>query len=287
MVETRVTFQRVEIGDCVLIHGDSRLILPTMADASVDHVITDPPYAEKTHAGARGARPGVSLTTVPLVDFESIDDEEFLSLAGHCVRLARRWALMTCDWRHSAAAFRSGLPVVRCGVWVKPDAAPQFTGDRPGTGWEAVLILHREGRKRWNGGGHHATWIHPVERNNVHPTQKPLRLVNQWVKLFTDPGETILDPYMGSATTLVAAIQCGRKAIGIEWNREHFDRACRRVEDAVGIGSLFQEDAAAETANLFPDAPTCDGAVGSSLPDEPASNADCGARHEKRPDEAA
>jgi site-specific DNA-methyltransferase (adenine-specific) len=199
-----------------LYEGDCLDVLPTLEPGSVDAVITDPPYGEKTHAGARTTRPGVSLTTEKLITFDSVDDAAFLSLCEACVRVSRRWVLMTCDWRHSAAAERSGLPVVRCGVWVKPDGAPQFTGDRPGTGWEAVLILHRPGKKRWNGGGHHAVWVCGVERGNKHPTQKPLRLVREWVRLFTDPEETILDPFAGSGTTGIAAMLEGRKCILIE-----------------------------------------------------------------------
>jgi site-specific DNA-methyltransferase (adenine-specific) len=219
--------------------GDCLDVLRALPDGCVDVVITDPPYAEKTHAGARGARPGVSLTTVPIVSFASIDDAAFLHLCGESVRVALRWVLMTCDWRHSAAAFccsTVGSTVVRCGVWLKPDAAPQFTGDRPGTGWEAVLILHRKGRKRWNGGGHHATWIYEVERGNIHPTQKPLALVRKWVRDFTDPGELILDPFGGSGTTAVAALHEGRRCLIIEKDAGYCDIIRERVAEAMGEG---------------------------------------------------
>ena len=223
-----------EFGGVRLYRGDCAPLLKSLPDGAVDHVVTDPPYAEKTHAGARTGRGDRSL-----VDFESINDEAFLAFCGDMVRVARRWVVMTCDWRHSAAAERSGLPVVRCGVLVKPDAAPQFSGDRPGTGWEAVLILHRKGRKRWNGGGHHAVWTCPVERNNVHRTQKPLRLLREWVRLFTDPGETVLDPFMGSATTGVACLQAGRKFVGVELDPTHYATALKRLRHADGAGSLF------------------------------------------------
>lgn len=162
--------------DVTLYEGDCREVMQSLADGSVDHVITDPPYAEKTHAGARTTRPGKELTTVPIVTFDSIDDAAFLSLANECVRVAKRWVLMTCDWRHSAAAFCGGLPVVRCGVWVKPDAAPQFTGDRPGTGWEAVLILHRQGRKRWNGGGASRCLVAPRREAERPPDAEAARV---------------------------------------------------------------------------------------------------------------
>jgi site-specific DNA-methyltransferase (adenine-specific) len=136
---------------------------------------------------------------------------------------------MSCAWRHAAQLERAGVPLVRFGIWHKPNGAPQFTGDRPGVGWEAIAILHREGRKHWNGGGHHAVWVCNVEHGE-HPTQKPLKLLTDWVTKFTDEGETVLDPFMGSGTTGVASMKLGRKFIGIEKRADYFDLACRRIE---------------------------------------------------------
>jgi site-specific DNA-methyltransferase (adenine-specific) len=224
------------IGDAVtLFHADCLDVLRHLPAGSVDAVVTDPPYSEVIHAGARTGRPDRSLVT-----FASITDGQFLDIARESVRLASRWVLMTCDWRHAAAAERE-MPAayIRCGVWVKPDAAPQFTGDRPAAGWEAVLILHRPGRKRWNGGGHHAVWTCPVERNNVHPTQKPLKLVREWLRLFTDPGDVVLDPFMGSGTTGVACLQTGRRFVGVELDKGHYETARRRLAHAAGEGTLF------------------------------------------------
>jgi site-specific DNA-methyltransferase (adenine-specific) len=137
------------------------------------------------------------------------------------------------------------VPLVRLGVWIKPNAAPQFTGDRPGTGWEAVAVLHRKGRKRWNDGGHHAVWTCPVQRGG-HPTQKPERLVSDWVKAFTNPGEMILDPFMGSGTTGVAAIKHGRGFTGIEIDPKYFDLACRRIDEALTFREAANDHAPAQ-----------------------------------------
>jgi site-specific DNA-methyltransferase (adenine-specific) len=201
----------------------------------VDVIITDPPYGAGTHAGALTLKSG---SPSQLVDFESTPEEQFIGLCGHAVKLAKRWVVLSCEWRYIAALERAGLPLVRFGLWVKPDGAPQFSGDRPGMGWEAVAILHREGRKRWNGGGHHAVWVCSVERGE-HPTQKPLPLLMSWVKMFADEGETVLDPFMGSGTTGIACARLGCKFIGIEKRPDYFELACCRIEAASRQCDLF------------------------------------------------
>ncbi|WP_152053034.1 DNA-methyltransferase [Tautonia marina] len=91
----------------------------------------------------------------------------------------------------------------------------------------------------WNGGGHHAVWHCNVERDQVHPTQKPLRLLCDWVRLFSDPGETVLDPFAGSGTTGIACLRLGRRFIGIERDPEYFEAMCRRIERELGRPRLF------------------------------------------------
>ncbi|MCC6480978.1 MAG: site-specific DNA-methyltransferase, partial [Sphingomonadaceae bacterium] len=224
---------RVEhIGAATLYLGDCREIAPTLG--GVDVTITDPPYGDVTHRGARTGAMGGEV----LINFASITDGQFRDDCAMWVDITARWVVMTCEWRHAATLEASGLPLVRLGVWVKPNGAPQFTGDRPGTGWEAIAILHRSGRKRWNGGGHHAVWDVP-KISGEHPTQKPLPLVSKWVEDFSDEGETVFDPFMGSGTTGVAASRLGRRFVGVELDPAHFDTACRRIEAAQKQADLF------------------------------------------------
>ncbi|MBV9505022.1 MAG: site-specific DNA-methyltransferase [Acidobacteriia bacterium] len=145
---------------------------------------------------------------------------------------------MSSEWRYVAELENAGLPLVRFGIWLKPNGAPNFSGDRPGTGWEAIVILHGEGKKHWNGGGHHAVWICNPERGD-HPTQKPLPLLLDWVKKFTDEGDTVLDPFMGSGTTGVACLKLGRSFIGIERREDYFNTARARMEAAHAQRDLF------------------------------------------------
>jgi site-specific DNA-methyltransferase (adenine-specific) len=221
-----------QIGASVIFHADAFEIMPTLDD--IDIILTDPPYNPKTHKGARSSKSLVQSR----IDFDSLSEEQFIQFCTNSIVLAKRWVVMSCAWQHAARLEQVGLPLVRLGVWHKPNGAPQFTGDRPGTGWEAIAILHREGKKRWNGGGHHAVWVCNVE-HGLHPTQKPLTLLLDWVKKFSEPGETILDPFMGSGTTGVACARLGRTFIGIESRRDYFDLACRRIDDAYRQSDLF------------------------------------------------
>ena len=224
-----------------LYQGDCLEVLKDLPSGSVDCVITDPPYSEKTHRGARTTtgtmRPGALRGNPGLVanklDFAFAE----VDLLRDVLQLARpkRWVVMTLDWRHCLPleeAPPDGLEFVRFGIWDKPRYCPQFTGDRPATGWEAIAILHPPGKKRWNGGGKRAVWVASNEHGSPHPAAKPLKLILQLIRDFTDPGETILDPFMGSGTTGVACVQTGRNFIGIEIDPGYFAIAERRIAEA-------------------------------------------------------
>lgn len=213
--------------------GDCLDVLPSLG--AVDHVITDPPYDERTHEGARSCG-----ETASKIDFAPLDIAASLP---PLLTVSRRWIVAFCTmemiWEYRRVA---GPLWVRAGFWRRPDGAPQFTGDRPATPGDAIAIMHRVGRKRWNGGGRHGYWEHGVERlERYHPAQKPEGLMAALVADFTDPGETILDPYMGSGTTLVAAKRLGRKAIGIELNPKYCDIAINRLRQ--GALPLMEETA--------------------------------------------
>lgn len=217
------------IGRATLYLGDCRDILPTLP--KVDHIFSDPPYGKnETHSSHLS-----KIVDRQVLNFDGITQDELVQFQIDWVSKAERWVVFTCEWKHAHA-----LPdIIRLGVWRKPDGAPQFTGDRPGTGWEPVAICHRAGKKKWNGGGKHAFWSIPKGIGDGHPTQKPVDLLKAWTADFTDKGEVILDPFMGSGTTGVAAVQMGRDFIGIEREPKYFDIACKRIAEAQRQGDLF------------------------------------------------
>jgi site-specific DNA-methyltransferase (adenine-specific) len=224
-----------EADGVAIYHGDCRIVMPQLAQ--VDHVITDPPYELEAHTLQRRKKPGGGVT-VPELDFAPINGDLRTEAARLMVRLARRWTLVFCQmeaamlWR--AALEQGGARYRRSCVWVKPDAMPQLTGDRPAQGYETMVTCHAPGKSRWNGRGKPGVFtFNRAERPTEHATQKPLPLMTQLVVLFTDPDEVILDPFMGSGTTLRAAKDLGRRAIGIDTDERCCALAARRMSQMV------------------------------------------------------
>lgn len=216
-----------------LFHGDSRDVMQGIT--SVDHVITDPPYSTATHSGARTRTTGDESKT--LVNFTEWTDDDLFRAFDRFGKICQGWVVATMDWRHVARIAEhppTGLRFIRFGVWVKPNSTPQLTGDRPAPGWEAVACLHSDAKRlAWNGGGKRGVWTQNAINAVDHPTAKPLPLIEDFVRLFTNSGETILDPFAGSGTTLVAAKSLGRKAIGIEMNENHCEIIAKRCQQEV------------------------------------------------------
>lgn len=202
---------------------------------SVDHVITDPPYSEHVHGkSTRGGRGGAKRLDL---GFEALQADVRAGCCQQFARLARRWVLVFSDvesahlWRRDLEA--AGLDFARTGLWVKIGPTPQFTGDRPAAGAEAITIAHRRGKKRWNGGGKSGIWSCPAAYRDgdpvVHTTQKPESLMESLIRDFTDPGDLILDPFAGSGTTGVAALRNGRRFLGFERDPKYHEIATKRL----------------------------------------------------------
>lgn len=257
---------------CV-VEGDCLQVMPTLPDKSVDHTITDAPYSEHVHSKnrrmlrgeGRGRKAIVKPNgrvyrecgLVPL-DFEALPDSTRDTAAAQFERVARRWLLAftnaEAQSKWEAALVAAGARHIRVGAWVKIAAQPQLTGDRPGTGFEAIEIAHASGQRcRWNSGGHHAVWTYQIatDRNGtgdrVHTTQKPVDLMMHLVSDFTDPDELILDPFCGSGTTGVACLRLGRRFIGIEKDPKYAAIARERLE-AESRGLTLRDSRAGQTS---------------------------------------
>lgn len=201
------------IGDATLYLGDCIDILPTLD--KVDAVITDPPYGlgKRMQGGTWGAKTEFK----EMVIWDNAPPEvKFLIELVNLSEISVFWG-----------GNYYGLPPSRCWlVWDKQNAVPTMAD------CEIAWTNLDANTKRFS---------HPVGRIlNGHPSEKPLRLMKWTIEIVKANG-VILDPFMGSGTTGVAAIQMGRKFIGIEREPKYFDIACKRIEQAVSQPRLFED----------------------------------------------
>lgn len=223
--------------------GDCREVLPLVGQ--VDAIMTDPPYEDELHKAMGRIRRTDGREMVQDLGFDGVnaDRAEFARLI---TEVSNGWAIVFClaegvrAWRDDLQA--NGAKWDTCLAWVKPDASPRFNGQGAARGFEcAVTAWCGKGHRSWNGGGRRGVFTHCVNtgRQGEHPTEKPLPLMSELVALYTDMGERICDPFMGSGTTGIAAVKAGRQFVGIEMNPRWFDLSCKRISDALARPDMF------------------------------------------------
>ena len=215
----------VIIGDATLYLGDCMDVLRTLP--KVDAVITDPPYGINENSKKVASR-GKLAAPKDYGDF----DWDKAPPPDELIDLIRSKAQFQ--------AFFGGnyftLPPTSCWlVWDKLNGDNDFADcELAWTNWPKAV---RRIQWRWNG------MIRQGGEDRFHPTQKPLAVM-KWVIDLCPKADIILDPFMGSGTTGVAAVQMGRKFIGIEREPRYFDIACERISRAQAQGTLFAPEAA-------------------------------------------
>lgn len=220
-----------QIGSATLYLGDCREILPELARA--DAVVTDPPYgiAYQSNAGVgAGTRPiSNDGTRVSLRLYRSV----IPMLQGAPTLWCTRWDAWPDVWELFAASMKvNGLL-----VW---DKGQPGMGDLSHWGPSYELIASCGPVKTRGSRDCSVLRYNTVpSHNRNHPTEKPEALFRYLIEKVTDPDQVVLDPFMGSGTTGVAAVSAERKFIGIECDPAYFDIACRRIDDAQRQGRLI------------------------------------------------
>ncbi len=190
-----------------IFHGDCREILPTLP--KVDLVLTDPPYG--MDYDTNGNRFTLGGRTLPRVfgDDSPFDVSPWMGFDSVTL-----WG-----FNH----FPTGLPPGGALIWLKRTEAAfgKFLSD-------AEIAWTNIGRGVYA----FSDTVHAIACKRQHPTQKPVGLMS-WCLGFAPEAQTILDPFMGSGTTLRAAKDLGRKAIGIEIEEKYCEIAARRLQQEV------------------------------------------------------
>jgi site-specific DNA-methyltransferase (adenine-specific)/modification methylase len=223
----------VIIGDATLYLGDCMDILPTLP--KVDAVITDPPYgigeSSKKVSSRQRKKGGSSKALADQRDYGEFDWDNSTP-PSFLIELM----LEKSEFQAIFGGNYFALPPSSCWlVWDKLNGKNDFADcELAWTNWPKAV---RRIQWLWNG------MIRQGHEERFHPTQKPLEVM-KWAIELCPKAETILDPFMGSGTTGVAAIQLGRKFIGIEREPKYFEIACKRIEQAMAQGRLFEPEPA-------------------------------------------
>lgn len=213
----------VTIGNATLYNADCRDVLPTLAKA--DLVCTDPPYGigrdgQKKTTGGNGGRKAHA--------FKGWDtdrpDREIFDLILKAAPTAIIWG---------GNYFADMLPPTgKWLVWDKGQRINQSDGELAWTSMSGALRILTMNR------------VELLLEGTEHPTQKPIKLLD-WTLAHVPEAQVVLDPFMGAASTGIAAIRAGKSFIGIERDPDYFAIACRRISEVTGndCGPLFGEAA--------------------------------------------
>lgn len=225
--------------DVTLLLGDCLERMGGVPDGSVDIVCTDPPYGIKYRHGTRAdGNKGGKRYSDGHVKWEPIEGDDkpdgrwlleaFRILrGGAALYLVTRWDVEP-EWRDLLRV--AGFRVVQRLTWHKRDHGK---GDLRGT-WATTcedVLFASKGRHKLNKRPSMLLDVGcvPTWEMRFHPHQKPVPLCERLILNSTQPGDMVLDPFAGSGTTLIAALNTGRRAIGIEKDAAIFATASSRI----------------------------------------------------------
>jgi len=209
--------KRVELcgGRAVCLLGDCLEILPTLKAGSVNAAVTDPPYDKALDVGElrRVTKGNIVVFCKPENQFFVPDEYLF-------------WVKTpsTKNYRSKCGRFVEMVLVERCGLAFNPLHWSQMTGV-----YDDRLVMPP-----------------------AHPCEKPVSLMERLLRIYTKLVDCVLDPFMGSGTTGIAAMKTGRRFIGMEIGEGYFNIACQRIADAAPLFTQAKEGAGAETRRDFP-----------------------------------
>ena len=233
------------IGVCRLLLGDAMEIMPSLLP--VDLIVSDVPYAltaggvsksSETMSGIFAAHNYANdgqliMATVP---FDEMMPALFAALKadGDCYVMANDKNVHPL----TDAALAAGFQFHNLLAWDKitPTANRWYMKNL-----EFTLYLWKGRARTINNPGSKQLIRGGIEKESGHPTEKPVHLMAEYIANSSRRGDTVLDPFMGSGTTGVAAVQLGRRFVGIEVDRDYFDIACQRIQDAYDRPDLYSD----------------------------------------------
>lgn len=231
----------IDVTETAIHFGDCLELIPELPDGSIDCVVTDPPYGAnfvshraQTAAGKKWVKPvnndqdlesALALFADVLAALESKCKEEVdvyvftrWDIVGHWIDLINE-----CEW----------LQYKMMLVWDKGIPGMGDIDSNWGCGHELILYCKRGRREvAYRRSAIIAVnKVHP--KHTIHPTEKPVPLLEKFVEMSTKRGDVVFDPFSGSGSTVKAAKNLGRIGIGCENDDDHYERSTNRISEGV------------------------------------------------------
>lgn len=202
--------------------ADVRTVLPTMADESVDLIVTDPPYSTISggsgeHATHRRPVGVLAKNDGRMFAHNDIDFNDYLPGLFRVLRDPGHMYLMVNFLnleRAMQAVRRAGFDIHNLLVWTKNNATPNRWYMKNA---EYTIFARKGAAFQINNCG--SKTVHSFDNiigGKTHPTEKPVSLMQYYIENSSAPGDLVFDPFAGTGSTLVAARRCGRRALGVE-----------------------------------------------------------------------
>lgn len=238
--------------DSYIVNGDCLEVLKTIPDESVDCILTDPPYNLGLFMHNRNTNLAkMRDNQFAYAGWDNIEYEEWCSnmreFLKECSRILKPKgtliSFMSIIKVESFIRFAEevGFYYKTTGIWHKKNPMPrnmnlQFVNSTES--WVYFINRGTSGTFHNNGKVVHdylESSVTPLseKKHGKHPTQKPLTIMKQLVNLTTNEGDIVLDPFMGSGSSCVAAALLNRNFIGIELNESYFDITSKRLEEVL------------------------------------------------------
>jgi site-specific DNA-methyltransferase (adenine-specific) len=228
------------ITESTIWHGDSRTLTATI-DQPVNLIVTDPPYGMNHESNFAETAKGKLL--VRKLDGDGTVADALKLFSDVMTPLVARTAddadmYVFCRWNMidvwtEAVNALTPFDVKNVLVWEKTYLGMGDVDGNWGFAWEAILFA-KKGRRHLNYRRNNVLAFPRVNQHEmIHPTQKPVELVEELLKISSSPGDLVVDPFSGSGTTAVAAHRLGRIGLGIETDEFYILRARQRLQQGV------------------------------------------------------
>lgn len=222
--------------------GDFRDLLGRLTPGEADLILTDPPYAISRPTGfANVGENSVERFAVSMdfggwdhsaIDLNTLSQGMFAALrrGGTAIVWYDLWKISHLSEAMTAAGFK----MLRLLIWEKTNPVPlNMRSTYLSNSREIAVAGVKGGKPTFHAQYHKGVYQYPIPRHNgnrIHPTQKPLDLFTELVRVHSNPGDLIVDPFLGSGTTAVAAVESDRRFYGGDIDRHYVEESRRRVQ---------------------------------------------------------